>query len=73
MAHLRPIDLPCQLCTKLARVRLLNRFNNEIGRYCAPCGKRKLKEQQANEDKETTLASGPKKVGAAGVDQYRPY
>lgn len=42
MAHLR--DLPKCSCGKAATVELFSGVNAPMGKYCGPCGRRKLRE-----------------------------
>lgn len=49
MAYLRSIVSKCNDCPKKATVVLVDRWNGTHGEYCAKCGAKALKRQQANE------------------------
>lgn len=51
MAYLRDIEKRCGACPNRAVVELRNRFNASYGEFCRSCGKRRLKELQAEEAK----------------------
>ena len=50
MAYLVEYGRRCDVCThRLATKVLRNRYNADLGWYCATCGKRRLKEQEQKE------------------------
>jgi hypothetical protein len=56
VAYLQDLNTHCDLCTATAFVRLLSRRNIDYGKFCRVCGKRRLKELQAEEDKALQAA-----------------
>ena len=53
MAYLVPIETQCQRCLrKTAKVELLDKRNARYGRFCDSCGKVRLKQLLADEEKE---------------------
>ena len=49
MAYLRDIAMKCERCMRPATVEVVNNRNAPIGRFCARCGRMKLREQQERE------------------------
>ncbi len=57
MAYLRDIRPgKCPEChTRLVVLRLITRYNQEIGDYCRPCGEKKLRERTKMERDEAKV------------------
>lgn len=50
MAYLREIETKCDSCKiSAAKVELVDRWNGIRGKFCRPCGKRRLASQKKRE------------------------
>lgn len=57
MAFLQNLSIRCdeQGCTSVAKVRLFDWRNEDIGKFCRKCGRHKLDSRQKFEDKHPLL------------------